>query len=255
MKTFFIALNTFREAMRHRILYLLLMFAAGLIAVSRVLGELTVGDKPKVVADVGLAGISLSAVLIGLFLGNTLVSREVERRTVFLVLAKPVARHHFIFGKALGLALTIAAVLAFLTLELLLVMFLLTGEWHWHFGLNSVLAFCEALVIMAFSIMFSTFTTPILAALYTLAFYVIGHLTWTFRMLARQAATLSADWFWYSLYVALPNLERFNVRSELVHQVTLDPWLRVELPALYGLLYAAALLLVASVIFERKDLQ
>jgi ABC-type transport system involved in multi-copper enzyme maturation permease subunit len=254
MKIYAIALNTFREAVRHRILYLLFLFAAGLIASARVLGELTVGDKLKIIADVGLSGISLSAAMIGLFLGIGLVSREMERRTIHVVLAKPIARAHFLFGKALGLTATILVVVVLLGLELLTVLYVFSGEWKWILMESAFLAFFEALVILAFSVAFSTFTTPILAAFYTLAFYVIGHLSWTFQMLASRAADEGLESFWYAVYLVLPNLERFNIRAELVHGVPVDFRYGVALPALYGVLYALFLLLAASVIFERKDM-
>jgi hypothetical protein len=142
----------------------------------------------------------------------------------------------------------------FLGLELLAVLYAFSGEWKWILMESAFLAFFEALVILAFSVVFSTFTTPILAASYTLAFYIIGHLSWTFRMLSRRAVDEDLQSFWYAVYLVLPNLERFNVRAELVHGVSVNLWYGVVLPALYGVLYALFLLLAASVIFERKDM-
>jgi ABC-type transport system involved in multi-copper enzyme maturation permease subunit len=249
-----IAVNTFREAVRHRILYLLFFFAVAIIAFSRILGELTVGDKAKIIMDMGLASISLSAVLIAIFLGVGLVSREIERRTIFVVLAKPVSRTAFIFGKALGLGLTVLIVTGLLGLELMAVVRFFTGQWPWHLLLSVALALGEALVILSFSLVFSSFTTSILASLYSLAFFVIGHFSWTFKILSDRAVLGGKHLFWYGAYLILPNLERFNIRSELVHGVPISLHYQVLIPILYGLCYSLGLLVLASMVFERKDI-
>jgi hypothetical protein len=119
---------------------------------------------------------------------------------------------------------------------------------------SAALAFFESLILLSISLVFSTFTTPILATLCTFAFYIIGHFSWTFKMISGRSLDAEASIFWYAFYLILPNLERFNIRAEVVHSVYIEPFYQIFIPMIYSLLYSLFLLLLASVIFERKDL-
>lgn len=249
-----IAWNTYREAVRNRILYLILVFAVVMILGGRVLGELAVGDKMKILVDVGLASLAFFSVLIAVFLGNGLVAKEIEKHTVYVVLAKPVARFEFVLGKAAGLALTIAVMVFLLGVEMIGVVYFFSGEFRPELMAAVPLAFFEALMMLAFAIAFSTFTTPILAMLFTIAFYVIGHSTWTFRFLAEQMEGSMTGAILHFAYLVLPNLEHLNLRTELVHQIPFVALDRIWIPCGYALLYSLFLLVVSSVVFDRKDL-
>lgn len=245
-----IALNTFREAIRDRILYLLMAFALVLIVVSRLLSLLTVGDEEKIIKDVGLSAISLFGVLTAVFVGVSLVFKEIERRTVYTLLANPVRRWQFVTGKFLGLLAVLAMNVALMSAALFGVLWL-RGEQPWPLVAAVALILVELAVIASFALLFSSITNPILAALMTFATYVMGHLSWSLMLLKEKlsgAGAVLCD----VVYWLTPNLERLNIKAEAVHGISLASG-RVAFALIYGLAYALVVLVVACIAFERKD--
>ena len=246
-----IALNTFREAIRDRILYLLLVFAILVIGVSRLLSLLTVGSEEKIIKDVGLSAISLFGVLTAVFVGVSLVFKEIERRTVYTLLANPVRRWQFVAGKFAGL-------LAVLTLNLLLmfVALALVLAWHgdsaWPLVPAILLILVELTVVTAYALLFSSLTNPVLAAVWTFALYVSGHLAWSLPVLALKLPAGPARALCDAVYWLLPHLDDLSIKAEVVHSLAL-PAGQVALAAVYGLSYAAVVLALACLVFERKD--
>ncbi len=246
-----IALNTFREAIRDRILYLLLVFALILIGVSRLLSLLTVGNEEKIIKDVGLSAISLFGVLTAVFVGVSLVFKEIERRTIYTLLACPVSRWQFIGGKFVGLLAVLGMNVGLMSAALIGIV-ALRGESPWPLLPAILLIFVELAAITAFALLFSSLTNPVLAALFTFTVYVTGHLSWSLELLQQKigagfSATL-CGW----LYRLLPNFDYLDVKSEAVHGLTLEPG-HVATALVYGLGYTALVLLLASVVFQRKD--
>jgi len=246
-----IALNTFREAIRDRVLYLLLVFALILIGVSRVLSLLTVGDEEKIIKDVGLASISLFGVLTAVFVGVSLVFKEIERRTVYTLLAHPVRRWQFIGGKFLGLLAVLTMNVGLMSLGLAAIL-LLRAEAPWGMAPAVLLILVELAIVTAFALLFSSLTNPILAAVWTFAMYVTGHLSWSLLLLKEKMPAGPARLLCDALYWILPNLSRMDVKAEVVHGTAL-PGGFVPLAVLYGIAYATAVLLLACLAFERKD--
>jgi len=246
-----IALNTFREAIRDRILYLLLVFALGLIGVSRLLSMLTVGNEEKIIKDIGLSAISLFGVLTAVFVGVSLVFKEIERRTVYTLLATPVRRWHFVTGKFVGLLLVLGMIVGLMSAALCGLL-LLRGEAPWALFPAIALILVELVVVTAFALLFSSLTNPILAALMTFAIYVMGHLTWSLQLLKGQLEGGLAVGLVDFLYYAMPNLERLNLKAEVVHGLPLEPG-SVTLGVVYGLSYAVLVLGLACLVFERKE--
>jgi len=245
-----IALNTFREAIRDRVLYLLLIFALVLIGVSRLVSLLTVGDEEKIIKDVGLSAISLFGVLIAVFVGVSLVFKEIERRTVYTLLANPVRRWQFVTGKFVGLLAVLALNVTAMSAALFGTLWL-RGESPWGLLPALALILVELVVITSFALLFSSITNPILAALMTFAIYVMGHLSWGLLLLKEKTegiGRLVCD----VVYWVMPNLDRLDVKAEGVHGIPLEPG-QAELAALYGLSYAAVILALACLAFERKD--
>jgi len=246
-----IALNTFREAIRDRILYLLLVFAVIVIAVSRLLSLLTVGSEEKIIKDLGLSAISLFGVMTAVFVGVSLVFKEVERRTVYTLLANPVRRWQFVAGKFAGLLLVLAlnVLLMFLALAAVLV-------WHgsssWPLVPAVLLILVELMIMTAYALLFSSLTNPILAAVWTFAVYVSGHLSWSLLLLKQKLPEGPSRFLCDLTYWLLPNLERLNIKAEAVHQIAL-PRGHVALAALYGASYSLVVLALACFAFERKD--
>jgi len=246
-----IALNTFREAVRDRVLYLILAFAVVMILASTVLGMLTVGSEDKIIEDFGLSMIALFGTAAALFIGIGLVFKEIDRKTVFTLLSKPIRRGQFLLGKFLGLALTLAVnlvVMAAAFFALLAVRGLPAGDlWVAIF-----LTYFEILLVTAVAVLFSSFSTPVLSALLATSFYVVGHLTWSLKLLEEMVESPAARAAIRMVYLILPNLEHFNMRGDLVHGVPVS-WGHVGFAALYGLGYTTLILLAATAIFERRD--
>jgi len=246
-----IALNTFREAIRDRILYLILVFALVLIAVSHFVSLLTVGSEVKIVKDLGLSAISVFGLLTAVFVGVSLVFKEIERRTIYTLLAQPVRRWQFVCGKYAGLSLALGSSVV-CTGAALLVAVALKGESPWGLVPAIVLAFVELELVAAFAVLFSSFTNPILAAVGTVATYVAGHLSWSFDLLETRVSGSLAKALCRFLHAVLPNLDRLNAKASAVHGLALPPGYLTAAVA-YGICYAVAIVVLACLVFERRE--
>jgi ABC-type transport system involved in multi-copper enzyme maturation permease subunit len=245
-----IASNTFREAIRDRILYLLLVFALLLMGLSQVLSLLTVGGEEKIIKDLGLASISLFGVLTAIFIGVALVSKEIERRTIYTIVSKPIHRHEFLLGKYFGLALTLFVNTSVMTLWFYLIL-LLKGFADARLLLAILLIFLELLLVTAFAILFSSFSTPILSTLFSLALYLVGHLTWSLALLEERVGP-AARALCRVLSWTLPNLEIFDIKGEVVHGAPVSAQI-VLWAVVYLLGYGGAVLSVACLVLSRRD--
>jgi ABC-type transport system involved in multi-copper enzyme maturation permease subunit len=246
-----IALNTFREAVRDRVLYLLFLFAVVIIAASRVLSMLTVGSEEKIVKDFGLSAIEIFGVLIAVLIGVGLVFKEIDKRTAHVLLARPIRRSQFLLGKYLGLALVLGLNCVLMTAVLYVVLFI-QGDPDPALLPAIALIFVEQLVMTAVALLFSSFSTPILSAVFTLAAYCVGHLSWSFVMLAGKLPSALSRSVCFALYYGLPNLERFNIKGDAVHHVAIAPG-AIGFAILYGLGWTAILLAAACGVFSRRE--
>jgi Cu-processing system permease protein len=247
-----IALNTFRETLRDKILYNLVFFGLLLIGSSILLSTLTMGEQVKIIQDIGLASINVFGVIIAIFVGIGLVSKEIEKRTIYTIIAKPVPRYLFLLGKYSGLALTLLVNVGIMVAGFILT--ILVSQAGLDLALLKAvgLIFVELLVITAVAVMFSTFTTPTLSATFTLAIYVIGHLTDDLRTLGAKLGESLTKTVLDGLYYVLPNLEYFNVKGQAVNGLPIEPSYLVS-AATYGIAYSAILLILACMIFQRRD--
>jgi ABC-type transport system involved in multi-copper enzyme maturation permease subunit len=246
-----IALNTFREAIRDRVLYLLLVFALILIGASRLLSLLTVGSELKIIKDLGLSAISLFGVMTSVFVGVSLVFKEIEKRTIYTLLSNPVRRWQFVAGKFVGLV-TVVALNVVMMFAALSVVLWIWGSSPWPLVPAVVLILVELAIVTAFALLFSTLTNPILAAVWTFTAYVAGHLSWSLLMLGDKLPDGFGQTACKAVYWLLPNLERLNIKAEVVHALPL-PAGYVWTAALYGMGYAFVVLALACVVFERKE--
>ncbi|OQX55233.1 MAG: hypothetical protein B5M54_03060 [Candidatus Aminicenantes bacterium 4484_214] len=252
MKIRAVALNTFREAIRDRILYLLIFFAAIGIIFSRFLALLTVGDRVKIIKDVGLASISLFGMLIAILIGTGLVYKEIDKKTIFTLMAKPIHRYQFLLGKYLGLLLTLLVIIILMSLIFLFLIFGHTLTIEWNLLVAILFIFLELGVLTAVAILFSCFTTPILSSLYSLAFYLIGHLSWGMETIIKKTKPGLGRTLLRILYIILPDLENFNFKTEVVHNLPIPGEIYLQ-SFLYGLFYSLFLLVLAMIIFQRRD--
>lgn len=251
MKLYAIAINTFREAIRDRILYLILAFALIMIGASRAISLLTVGSEEKIIKDMGLAAINLFGVATAIFIGVGLVFKEIEKRTIYTLTAKPIRRSEFILGKYLGLSLVLLVNLSIMTLAFY---GLLWFKGYLDFGLGRaiLLILVELQLITAFAILFSSFSSPLLSSLFTVTTYLIGHLSWGLPLLADKIQTASGRWICNVLYRLLPNLEYLNIKGKVVHHIPVSGE-EVALAAAYGLTYTFAVLMLAILVFRKRD--
>ena len=175
MKTWAVAANTFREAIRDKVLYNLVFFALLVMGASAVIGNMTLGESIKIILDLSLAAMSVFGLLIAIFVGIGLVHKEIQRRTLYMLLARPISRRNFVIGKYLGLMLVIALNVAIMTAALLALL-----AFHSEAGMTGgifvavLLILVELMVVTAVAVLFSTFSTPTLSAMLTLGVWVIG---------------------------------------------------------------------------------
>ena len=252
MKIAAIAGITFKEAKRDRILYLLFFFAALGIVAARVLAILTVGDRIKIIKDVGLASISLFGVLMAILIGTGLVYKEIDKKTIFTLLAKPLHRAEFILGKFLGLVLTLFVMTLAMTLIFLVIVYAHTLRIETPLLVAVGFVFLELVLITAVAVLFSCFSTPILSSLFTLAFYLIGHLSWGLELIIRKMRPGAGRTLVRGLYAFLPDLENFNFKTEVVHGLPIPAGIYLS-SVLYGVCYTAFILGLAVLVFRRRD--
>ena len=247
-----IALNTFRENLRDKILYNLLLFAVLLIGGSAVLGKLTIMEHDKIMIDAGLAAINMVGVAIATFVGIGLVSKEIERRTIYTIIARPIRRLDFLLGKYLGLVTTLAVNMAIMLLVYLAVLSFSHIPLHVSLLQAAQLMFLEMMIVTATALLFSTFSTPSLSAMLTVGLYVVGHLMSDLRGVADKSTSDMMKGIITGLYYICPNLEMLNIKGQAAAGVSVM-WSYQAIATAYGLFYSALLLAIACLIFERRD--
>ncbi len=247
-----IIFNTFIESIRDKILIILIILGFLLMASSKIIQPLALGEESKIIKDLGLSAINLITVLIAIFVGGRLIYKEVEKRTIYIVLAKPIKRWEFILGKYCGLFLVLFVSLLILAIGFFLVLLLMNISADFTLLLPLLFLLFELSIITALAIFFSTFVTPIGASIFTFILYFIGHLTRDLKAFAVMAKSpiikVIADFFYY----ILPNLANFNIKGMVVHNVIIPPPL-IFFTILYGIFYTAGLLFFSMLVFQRKD--
>ncbi|HLC02769.1 MAG TPA: ABC transporter permease [Anaerolineales bacterium] len=252
MKVAAIALNTFREAVRDRILYAILIFALVMLAGSTILVTISVGEEAKIIKDLGLACISIFGTLIAVFLGIGLVSKEIEKRTVYTIISKPIHRHQFILGKYLGLVLTLLVNVSVMALVLVALVSLWEGMSSARLFLAVLFIFLELMLVTALALLFSTFSSPTLSAMFTLCLFIAGHLSADLRLFAARFGGRLIRAVAEGLYYVLPNLSRLNFKDQAVHGIGVNGG-TVALSLIYAILYSAMLVAAAAAVFQQRD--
>lgn len=260
-----IALNVFRESVRDKVLYNLVLFAVMLMAASYLLGQLTAGQDVKIIKDLGLAATAIFGLFIAVFIGIGLVSKEVERKSIYGLLSKPIRRHEFIIGKYLGLVLTLAVNIAVMAAALYIVLAYM--NWMetenvrraWEAPATDpamlkaiFLIWVELCLITAIALCFSTFSTPILSAVFTFGLYLVGHFNADLRNFENVVDSPAVAFVARVLYYVLPNLAPFDVKADVVHAQPVSA-MYIALTSAYGLVYILMLLLVSMFVFSRRD--
>ena len=260
-----IAGSVFKESIRDKILYSAVGFAVLIIAASFLLGQLAVGQEVKIIKDLGLAAISLFGHFIAIFIGIGLVSKEVERRSIYALLTKPMTRSQLVLGKYTGLVSTLVVNVAIMTAALLVVLAVhdlmaseaLKKSWEapavdLALVKASFLILVELALVTAVAVFFSTFTSPLLAAAFTTGLVVAGHFGADLKNFEMVIASPVMQWVTRAIYYVLPNLAAFDVKAQVVHGQPVTP-AYILLTTLYGAVYVSALLVAATAIFSRRD--
>ena len=244
--------NTLREAVRNKLLYVLLFFAILLIGVGVVLSALSYVESERILQDFGFAAIRLFSVAIAIFVGVTLIHREVERRTVYTILSKPLSRAEFLLGKYVGLVVTIWMQMAIMVVAFLLVSLATGAPLNAGHAVAILLTAVELAVIVAVATFFSAFTTPMLASFFSVGIWAVGHLTRDLRDIGASSMSSSIKQATAIFHRLMPDLESFNFSIEAAHGLAFSAS-DFLLPVVYGAGYVTLLLVSAIAIFERRD--
>jgi ABC-type transport system involved in multi-copper enzyme maturation permease subunit len=251
-RTLAIAVNTFRETIRDRILGVIVIFALLMIVASLWLASISLGQQGRMMKDFGLVAVSFFGLIVAVFVGASLLHKEVEKRTVFVIFSKPVGRAQFIFAKFLGLASTLACVLAGMGLFLFFADWAVSKTPSTMVLAATALIYLELLVIVAITILLSTVTSTILASVLGITVFVAGQLSrqaLSLTSLGHDAVLKALSWV---VYVVIPNLNAVDVKPAAVGEAN-PQWLLVAAWGGYLVAYAVLALLFASWVFGRKE--
>jgi len=252
-----VALNTFREAVRDRVLYSLVFFALLMMAAAILVGQISIGIENLVIVSLGLSAISVIGLLIAIFIGVGLVYKEMDKRTLYALLAKPVRRWEFLLGKFAGLVLTLAVNTTAMAAGLFLV--LLSAR---HSLERTDIAIVVAVyfillklgLIVALAMLFSCFTTPLLSILFTSGLYIAGLFVQEMRTFHTRTPNPAVEAIFRWLSYVLPNFENFDVMAAATHGRTIPVSLILE-NTIYALLYCSIVMLIAAAVFSRRNLK
>ena len=250
-----IAGNTFREAVRDRVLYNLVLFVLILTAAAVFIGELSGGQERKIIVDLGLSAILLFGVFIAIFVGVGLVYKEIERRTVYAIFSKPVGRGEFLVGKYLGLCLTLLVNVAVMGAGVSLALIYVSRGWNplaFTIWPAIVLIYVELMVLTSVALLFSSFSSPALSALLTFFIFIIGHFSSDLKNVANSMGGRAARWVFAGLYYFLPNLANLSFITPAAHG-EVPPATHVGTLMLYALVYVGVVLSLATLIFRRRN--
>jgi ABC-type transport system involved in multi-copper enzyme maturation permease subunit len=252
--TLLLAHNTLREALRDRLLTTILFFGGIFVCASIIVAPLTLGEQERVVRDLGLSAIGIFTILMIVMVGTGMVYREIERKTIYTILAQPVGRAQFILGKFLGLYGTVLFSITALSVFWVAVVALFGGGFAaYQLGAVAMLAL-EAMIVTAVAILFSSVSSPLLSAIFTLLVWISGHLANDMKLLASKLENPAIDWAVDALGFVLPALHHFHIRNNVLDGTPISGeqfgWC-----AAYTGLYCAGVLLLTVAAFARRDFE
>jgi ABC-type transport system involved in multi-copper enzyme maturation permease subunit len=252
-----VAANTFREAVRDRVLYNLVFFALLMMVAAILVGQISIDIEKSVIISLGLTAISVIGLFIAVFIGVGLVSKEMDKRTLYALLAKPLQRWEFLLGKYFGLLMTLTVNTAAMALGLYAALWVVKHPLERADGYVLVAVYLILLklgLIVALALMFSCFTTPFLAILFTVGIYVAGVFAGDLRVLRIVDMSPATAKLLWAISYALPNFENFNVMGAVAHDRGVPAALAGN-ATLYAVVYAAIVLIVAAAVFSKRNLK
>lgn len=254
-KVALVARNTFRESVRDRVLYNLIFFALMMMGASLLVGQLAIGNTEKVISDIGLSSMRFFGMLIAIFIGIQLVSKEIDRRTIYSLISKPVRRYELVLGKFLGLGMTLAINSSIMAAGIVAALFWV--RWQYVPQMTAVvpasyMIFLELLVITGIALAMSTLSSPTVSALVTFLLYIAGNFSTNLLAMAETTDATALKWLLKSLYYALPNLANFSAIATASHG-QIVPGARLASATLYVVIYCGILVTIAVLVFDRRD--
>lgn len=252
----YIASNTFREAVRDRVLYNLIAFALLMSGAAILVGQISIGIEHLVVINLGLTAVSLFGMVIAIFIGIGLVSKEIDKKTLYTVLSRPVQRWEFIVGKFFGLAGTLVVNTFFMALGVFAALLYVSQRFHAVDAWVLVALYfiiLQFLIITALALLFSSFSSPLLSAVFAFALFVIGTFSEDLRGFAGMTHGITR-WLATGTAYLVPNFSALNVISSVAHEQPVAGHLIFSNTA-YALVYATMALAGAVLIFERRNLK
>ncbi len=252
---FNIALNTFRELVRSRMLVLILVFSVVLILFSLVLASLSLGQTERLVLDFGFSMIELSGLVAVVFVGGQMLYREIEGRTIYLILSKPIGRKEFVLGKFFGFALVLLAIFLAESAVLTGLLFFKGMAIGATLAVAAAFSYLKLLTTFAVVLFFTTFASPILSILFSLAVFVSSHSAQAVLDVAEKTKNAGLGYFGQALSVVLPNFESLSHPKSVIATAVELPSGAIGFSALHALAYLALILTFACLIFERKNFE
>ncbi|WP_392533456.1 ABC transporter permease [Nostoc sp. C117] len=254
-RIFVLAKNVFQEAIRDRILYIIGFYALILAIAFGILPQFAATTEDKMFLDFGMAAMNAIGLIVTIFVGTGLVNKEIEKRTILVLIAKPVSRSEIIVGKYLGLSAVLAVLITIMTAIYLV--FLQFGNIHHPTAsilIAAIFLFLQLSLITSVAIVFGVFTASLLATLLTFAVYLIGNITQDIVQLGRLSHNLGMERLTQGLFLILPDLSRLDLKNDAVYGLlALPDTMALIGNASYGLLYSAMLLAIAIVIFSQRE--
>jgi ABC-type transport system involved in multi-copper enzyme maturation permease subunit len=250
-----IALHTFKESVRERVLYNLVVFAFLLIGAAILFGRISVNIEQIIVVNLGLTSISVFGLLMAIFIGIGLVYKEIERRTIYNILSKPVARAEFIVGKYLGLVLTLFVNTAVMTAGFYIALFYQNrtlGARDLVYLPAVYFILLELIMVVGVALVFSCLSSSILSAVFTFCIFVIGNLLSDIKWFGQETRSPLLEKLTAALYYLLPNFSDFNVITRASHAQPVASYMVIS-NSLYALLYSVILVSAAILIFEERE--
>lgn len=250
---FGIALNTWKQMVRDRIFYVALIMAFLTLGFSYLLATLTIVESRKILLDFGFSAVSVASGMTAVYIGIVSMAREIEQRTIYSVVTKPISRSVYVVGKFLGSLAVVAASHALLSLNIVGVLWLMGEPVPDGFLACVYLVFLETAILLAFAFLCSTFTSSMLAAGITASFFLIGRSNGSFLVMAEKALTSGTRAVASFLYYVTPNLERFNIRDVVAYGRPYPPEM-IPIGSLYAFAFVAACLAAGCLLLSRRDL-
>ncbi|MEM7713780.1 MAG: ABC transporter permease [Cyanobacteria bacterium P01_A01_bin.68] len=254
-RIFAVSNNSFREVVRDRILYIIGFYTVILAIAINLLPEIAAATEDKMFLDLGLAVMSSLSLIIAVFVGTGLISKEIEKKTILMLIAKPVSRNEFVIGKYLGLSTVLTLLVT--AMSIIYLIFLEVNNISYSaasIAINSIFLVLQLSLISAIAITFGVFTGSILATALTFAVYLMGNITQDLLELARISENPGLEQITQGLYLVLPDLSRLDLKNEAVYGLSALPDTNTLITnAGYSLLYSAMLLGLAAFIFSQKE--